>query len=494
MIPTEEQEAIFTAILESENNLRIEALAGTGKTTTILKALELLPSGTPTLFLAFNKTIADELEKRVPEGVEARTLHSLGNKFYRTQIPWFKVNGRKTQNILKYELLKIDDDRPNETKLDFYNKYYRDIVKIISLLKSSAVITDNIHELIPLAKELADYHSIDWPEEEDFTKAIQQIWLKFPQKEKVIDFDDMIYLPVVKGYVKPIYEYVFVDEAQDLNQLQRLFISKLLSPTGRVIVVGDSNQAIYGFRGADTKSLDNFQEQFNAEVLPLTVSFRCSPAVVAEAKKLVPDFQHRFKGRISDVDLEELGVVDHITEHNFHSNVDDGDFVLCRVTKDLVEACLKLIAGGKKAKVRGKEMGTSILAHIDKIPAPILTDEVVEAYFNKLIAKNEAKDKRFLVKKLQEELDILLVIIGSLNIGTREYVKKRTKDIFSDKVEGITLSTIHKIKGLEADKVFLIRPDLIPHPKAELDWELRQEQNMQYVAITRAKKEFYYVG
>ena len=72
-------------------------------------------------------------------------------------------------------------------------------------------------------------------------------------------------------------------------------------------------------------------------------------------------------------------------------------------------------------------------------------------------------------------------------------LRKLIEGIFSDDINGIILSTIHKAKGLENDRVFFLCPELIPSRFATMDWQFEQEQNLKYVAITRAKKELIYV-
>ena len=70
-------------------------------------------------------------------------------------------------------------------------------------------------------------------------------------------------------------------------------------------------------------------------------------------------------------------------------------------------------------------------------------------------------------------------------------LKVKIKTIFTDEIEGICLSTVHKIKGLEANRVFIVRPDLLPLPNVR-SWQAIQEKNLEYVAITRAKLELIY--
>ena len=70
-------------------------------------------------------------------------------------------------------------------------------------------------------------------------------------------------------------------------------------------------------------------------------------------------------------------------------------------------------------------------------------------------------------------------------------LKHKIKSIFTDEIQGIVLSTVHKIKGLEANRVFIIRPDLLPMQTAK-PWQHIQEKNLQYVAYTRAKLDLIF--
>ena len=92
----------------------------------------------------------------------------------------------------------------------------------------------------------------------------------------IIDFDDMIWIPLVNNYPLPTYDLLFVDEAQDFNESQRELISRCVNG-GRCIIVGDKNQAIYGFRGADSNSIGMFYERLSGgsreiSEFPLSIS------------------------------------------------------------------------------------------------------------------------------------------------------------------------------------------------------------------------------
>ena len=100
-----------------------------------------------------------------------------------------------------------------------------------------------------------------------------------------IDFDDMLWLPVQLRLDFPASDWVFIDEAQDTNAIQLVILNALRSPATRYVFVGDPHQAIYGFRGAGTNSVDTIKSVFETINLPLSFTYRCPKAVVREAQK-----------------------------------------------------------------------------------------------------------------------------------------------------------------------------------------------------------------
>src|SRR5262249_35953012 len=117
------------------------------------------------------------------------------------------------------------------------------------------------------------------------------------------------YMPLVSQMFIYQQDWVLVDEAQDTNASRRAFVAKLLKPTGRSIWVGDPAQAIYGFTGADSKSLDTIRERFNAQLLNLTVTYRCPKQIVKKAQQWVKHIEaHESapEGTIKDVNVANL--------------------------------------------------------------------------------------------------------------------------------------------------------------------------------------------
>ena len=155
MEPNIYQRTIFHEIKYGKKNLIVEAVAGSGKTTTIVEALNLIPDNKRTLFCAFNKHIAEELSARVPMHIQVSTLNSFGHKIL-CRNGSVKVNDRKTYNLLKYKVLKNHKD---------FKKLVHPIMKLVSLLKAQGeshftrenckflmdrydVITDQLEEVI----------------------------------------------------------------------------------------------------------------------------------------------------------------------------------------------------------------------------------------------------------------------------------------------------------------------------------------------------------
>ena len=153
---------------------------------------------------------------------------------------------------------------------------------------------------------------------------------------------------------------MFVDEAQDFNEMQRCLIKECVADNGRVVVVGDPNQAIYGFRGADSNSMDIFKADLVArgreiKEFPLSVSWRCPHTVVKEANRYVQNF--------TCPDSADDGSV--VVNASF--NPVRGDIVLCRYNAPLINAFYQMILDGKSCYILGRDMTKGLINHVKKI-------------------------------------------------------------------------------------------------------------------------------
>lgn len=478
--PSKYQKDIFDFIKNGEGHGIVEAVAGSGKTTTIIEALKLIPPIKRTLFVAFNKHIAEELEKRVPPMVEAKTLHSVGWAICRKHLGYTKMNVRKIANIMKYKMF----DMNIESKRTLCYKLIKNVCKLVSLCKAYDYRPTDPDIIAKINKLCRDY-GIDSSQQRLIKTTIEAFVLSCEQ-DKVADFDDMIFWPVYKDVEFPKYDYVFVDEAQDLSPIQQEFILRLMAVGGRIIAVGDTHQAIYGFRGASPDAMKKLKETLHATELPLSICYRCSTSIVKAAKKYVP--------HIEACDTAKEGLVKTISYETFYKVVNERDYVLCRVTADLVKGCLALIRNGKKAMVKGREIGEGLLDFITAIGANDddtieMLQTLINVYANTRREKLKGREAELMA--LEDRCDTLRAL--TVECSNVYFVRSKIQEIFSNKEEGVVFSTIHKSKGLEANIIYIIRPDLLPHPKAVGKWQCIQEDNLSYVAITRAKDKLIWV-
>lgn len=297
-IPSTQQSDFFTELRTGHDNILLSACAGSGKTTTIIEGLKTLPvrnveSFLPpaTTFLAFNKSIAETLKARCPSHVSCSTFHSLGMRALKTSgmiDNRTKVEGRKMSKLL-YNLIGDSVD-------------IKDAIRLASIARSTTTAPQAMMESGILQELTRRYDFVfDSPSEvfRAVAKSIQTASADLTQ----IDFDEMLYLPVILGAQFEKQDYVFVDEAQDTNDIQLEILARLAKPKQlfdtldptyfqersptRYIFVGDPHQAIYAFRGANADSMQKISERFQCKEMPLSVSFRCPQSVVAEAQKFL---------------------------------------------------------------------------------------------------------------------------------------------------------------------------------------------------------------
>jgi DNA helicase II / ATP-dependent DNA helicase PcrA len=314
--------------------------------------------------------------------------------------------------------------------------------------------------------------------------------------DNTIDYDDMIWLPVALGLNTYIYDLLLVDEAQDLNRCQQALAKKC---GRRLILCGDPKQAIYGFAGADAESMPRMERELAATDrgcihLPLTVTRRCGKAIVAAAQRYVPDFEA--------YDNNSAGTVSNNTLVGYRTKVADGDMVLCRTNGPLVSECFKFLAQDRKATIQGRNIGKGLITTVERLKATTiieLIDKLAE-WEEVERAKEEAKKNPSEVKlqNITDKVDCLHAFINSGDIKSVNDLVTKINSIFTDNtdVRGIRLSSIHKAKGLEAERVFFINNEKAPcpHPMAKTAWAREQESNLLYVGITRARAELVYVS
>lgn len=494
--PSKYQEAIFDFVKNGNGNVVVEACAGSGKSWTLIKCLDYINKDKNVLLTAFNRDIVNELNKKAKlfPNVTVSTLHSLGLSLLQKNFPdrdlkldVFKYKSYVSTNIktlssIDIELLSNSDFfrylNNIYTFVDFGRSYLCQTIKDLDFIENRYAI-----ETIADEKEIA----LDVIE---FGK----------NNLDLIDYTDMIWLPVVLS-VKPIghlYDWIFLDEGQDLTVCQREILLKCRKINTRICIFGDSEQSLYAFSSADPESFKKLKKLPNTISLPLSISYRCPEKIVDLAKTLVPTIESSGDGRKGEV-VENIRL----------DEIKDGDMVLCRNNAPLMKVYNSFLKEGKKCFIRGKDIGLNLKNNVKKTKKEILNKSLksdgvfVRLYDNVFdtirvmvgkynLSYEEAANSALVSNKLDmiKSLEIL-----SDGISTATELNERIDTIFSDrKTGGIALSTIHKAKGLEADNVYIACKHLMPSKYAKKDWEKRQEENLRYVAYTRAKTKLGFIA
>ncbi len=470
--PTAEQQAIFDHISAHKSNLIVNAVAGSGKTTTILQALHLLPKDANSVFLAFNKSIAENLAMKAPAHIEVRTLHSLGYRFIKAAKPGVELDSNKVDHAMEEIFSEFDRKR-------YGGKY----AKLLSLAMNNDVIIspDSISELL-------DYYSIDvdLPPDDLYLK-VKELWLACQHKYetgKTVSFDDFIYWPAMDKKLCSTFDYIFVDESQDLNRTQMRFIMNCTHNNTLVVCVGDRRQSIYGFRGADVNAIDYLKDSLAADELPLSICFRCPSSHIEQAQKIEPSIKAR--------EGAPEGEIKNITVHSFYNLVEKEDLVISRLNAPLLPLAFQLIRQKKPAVVRGRDIGQAIqdLLRAEENKSISDAEEHIAKIINKKVERLYSQDK---IAQATYWLDLADCCFFFLHEAkTVKEAREQVYHLFDDNVNGIVLSSVHKAKGLEATRVFIIDPQSMPL-NVRLTWEKRQERNLMYVALTRAKDKLFMV-
>ena len=495
--PSRYQQAIYDYIEHESGNLVVEAAAGSGKTTTLVKCVTLIPANKRILLCAFNKDIVEELKKKTSdlENVSVMTLHGLGLRMLTNNYPGIHPvpNGFKYDSYIKNNLRELSSLDTRRLSRSMYCRYVDNIKKYVDYGRYYMCQTERDLDFIE------DRYDIETVRDEKSIALEVMEWGKTELED--IDFVDMIWFPHVLN-LQPHglqFDYIMVDECQDMNKAERELILKCRKMGTRLVSVGDSNQMLYSFAGGDPDSFNALKSIPNTKCLPLSISYRCPKNVVDFAKKLVPSIE------ANEANTNEGKVL-------YNVSLDDvmpGDMVLCRNNAPLIQVYNEFLKLGKKAFIRGKDIGSNLKnlvksAKQEKINLDCREDGLfVRLYDDLFVTRNKLMEKLSIdaasaMKSpiIDAKLDMIKALeVLSEGLNTTDELIAKIDEIFPkrDKSEGIALSTVHKAKGLEANNVFVVCRSLMPSKSAKKDWEVQQEHNLMYVAYTRAKNMLCFV-
>lgn len=474
MTPTDEQSAILAAG-QGKDNLMIQALAGTGKSATLLM-LERASKTKPILYLAFNKAVVEKIEhkprakpedalRRVTSTTTVRTFNSLGHRIWSKAVGKnLTLDSKKSATILR----AVIEEVPRKDQGPLWDSFWN-VVNGVGLAKSLGYVPEGKY---PNAKRLISpsaFHASLEESPDDLTADLIDLVLTRSIQAAYagsIDYNDQVYMPALFGGVFPRFPLTLVDEAQDLNPVNHQLINRLVQ--GRFIGVGDPWQSIYGFRGAVRSGMDSLSRAFSTTSLNLSVSFRCPEAIVRNAHWRVPHFKWSSPG----------GEVTSLpTLHPDH--IPDSAAILCRNNAPLFRFAMQLLSFGRPVQVAGSDVGPKLTGILKKLGEEDMAQASVLSAIDDWEAERVAKGNASAV-----DLAECMRVFASHGTTLGQAIRY-AEHLFSQK-GSIRLMTGHKAKGLEWPVVFILDKHLCRDEEQDL--------NLLYVMQTRSMDKLYYIN
>jgi hypothetical protein len=515
--PTAQQQAILDAFRTSDPMI-VNAGAGTGKTTT----LQMLAEDTYDigLYIAFNRTVAAEAKQRFPDTVDCMTAHALAKRTLEKDDYWADVIRAKfspstslsgkaiydqiiapvfphgTNYFDLHPSLKIDTGMKDRRYLYYANwgqlvsgtvksfcQSADDELTVKHFNAMTAAPSINKHFPYVVAKQLAANRAIV----ETTVILAKKYWDRATDvndREVAFGFDHILKAwQLSRPYLD--YDFILFDEAQDANETLSHVVMEQHRKGTQVIVVGDRNQAIYGFTGS-LDAMEKFSVAApNAAVLPLTESWRFGEPVATAANQVL-----RIKGvpeRISGLgkDTEPL-----VEEHIGVDYVEEGiDAILCRSNSGCLDAAFNILKEHPEAKIKVSVNITDLKDFYVAARDFQLTGKTKYATMKDYKSYDEFVNAVENDVTLGMEFGMLLNIAkasGGIHQALALVERVENASRFNGEPD-VTITTIHQAKGAEWDNVLLYD-----------DWmrgiSTDEEKNLLYVAATRAKKRLYTGG
>jgi DNA helicase-2/ATP-dependent DNA helicase PcrA len=505
--PSHRQQAIYDRITRAiaagqRFDIEVDSTAGSGKThLAVTVAAQVIPPSWKSTYLAFNRDASKEINERLAKAgvthIQSTTINSMGLRLYRANFGNCGVGDDKVDWIL--------------SKFMANESYDRDVVvRLVSLAKAFGIVPsfcreeaygltedcpetwDNIIREFAIASD--EPSGVPMEANVMVARRVLNFSIKF---RRSIDFDDQIYLPVVLDMWDPQHDFVGVDEAQDLTLCQMELVRRITKwqgrgaeavRTGSTLFVGDPFQSIYGFRGADTRAMDRIQEIFGCERMALDITYRCPLSVVREAQLIVGDaIQARPgapEGTVATLDTPSSSLFT------------PGSLVVCRKTAPLVEFAYELIAARVPCTVVGRDIGAGLIRLVKGFKARDIGDlnEKLDAWEEKETAAALDSGKPQRADSIRDKARAVRTFTHRARTVGR--VIHMIEELFSDDEPGsrVRLCTGHKAKGLEAPTVFVLDRHLCPSTWAVTADQIQQERNLEFVMVTRAKEELYFIN
>lgn len=554
-IPSHYQRAIIDATTQAVRALKckqpyqnviVEASAGSGKTSTILLCVQALASSCPDsriVVVAFNKRVADEMATKLPSTCRAMTLHSLGRAAWvRTVGGQVEVDGNKIGRIVQAE---IDANR--------MPRWLRGkVAKLVDLARMHGIVpgalTNNADDcaaslLRPVAaapptatpatalgplQPLLDDVDAEWERlmlrfdvsfddpataKQIIRHARDVLTTSNRYGHRIIDFVDMLYLPTLCAATRWDIDadVVFVDELQDLDVLQQQMLQHLIRRCV-FVGVGDPHQAVYSWRGADADAMSRIAVATRAKTLPLSICYRCPEAHIRAARKWSPRIEAApgaVRGVFERYDAEGILACTDVAEHGDDcecrasakkrlqpTDFQPGDVVICRAKAPLVKMAFWLMRARRPCRILGRNLAAPLLSFIDSMrctDVPSLLRKV-NTVTQRLILRALDLDDETVAEEARDRQAVIVAVADGYDGDDVAGLQAELEALFGDGEDRgsvVTLSTVHKFKGGEADRVWWLdhhKPD--PESRGyKQEWQRVEAGHIRFVALTRARRE-----
>lgn len=444
-----------------------------------------IPPQPKILYAAYNADFVPEIKPMVPStgshAPKVSTIHGAGYAVLNSKYGYLRINAQRGIQIVE-----------TITGQNFFK--LKDSFKWLSSLRYVEKIKDELLEITPENLELLrlKYDSLaNMPIHNETVNQCKQliVAMKTIDRKAGIDYIDQVWLPLFL-LKSPIYDLGIIDECQDLSASRLMLVKKLCR---ELVFVGDPDQAINAFAGADPRAFERVQDICKEE-LPLKTSFRNPPNVVLKAnnlmrQRIVPDTKKRTWLKAHKT---ENGPEKSYTINEIGLNLPDSlesNLILCRYNAPLITCALKLIKADIPAFIYGKSLVKELLGIIKGRKA-----RTIDELLHKLEDYEErscANVKEHIQEIIRDKLDCIRTIAGLC--GTIDEIEPTMKDLIQeDKKNSVNLCTIHKAKGRERRNVHILFPP-IESSFATTPDQLQQEQNLHYVALTRTSHSLSHI-
>ena len=504
----------------------ILAGAGTGKTRTVTHRIAYgiskgYYSANRVLALTYTNRAAGELRARLRQlgvgAVSVKTFHAAA--LAQLEFFWPQFSGVPAPAVLQSKA-RLISEVADSVKIRLDAGALRDFAAEIEWRKYSMLSMSEYSALVKSRPKVAGLSPAK-------NLELQQAYEDAKVKAQKVDWEDVLVLtlgmlraePRALAHVQQQYRFFTVDEYQDISPLQHALLDVWLGNHSDLCVVGDPNQTIYSFTGATSEYLQNFGSRYeDANVIQLTRNYRSTQQIVSFANRLTIDSSTveplRSEGEIglAPRSLSFATVADECAAlaSGIRTKLDQGikpsDIaVLYRVNGQSESIENALSNAGIDYQVRGgerffnrPEIQNAIRAvraeSISPTDKPLY--QTVTDICRSLGWQTQQPQEKGSAREKWESLNSFLAITEELVEGATilDFAKEldeRQRSQHEPIKAAITLSTIHAAKGLEWDFVFIIglTEGYLPISYAQTEAEIREEQRLLYVGLTRARKE-----